>query len=119
MLLLFDFYYLYLNFLSVTEQEIEEGILNEKLEPWKTSFVFIRKFKNIDEIIAKNTELSNKFVDSNEVYRNRLNRIKETLIPSAYKDYKDKNVFQSDEPVSWGSFMLSCAFNLYLTLIFI
>jgi hypothetical protein len=116
MLLLFKFYYSNLNFLSVTEQEIEEGILNEKLEPWKTSFVFIRKFKNIDEIIAKNSDLSKKFVDSNEVYRNRLNRIKETLIPNAYKEYKDKNVFQYDEPVCWCSLMFSWELNLYFTL---
>jgi len=80
--------------------------LNEKLEPWKTSFVFIRKFKNIDEIIAKKTDVSEKFVDSNEEYRNRLYQIKETLIPNAYKEYKNKNVFQYDEPV----FMFKCIF---------
>ena len=78
----------------------------EKLKPWKTSFVFIRKFKNIDEIIAKNTDVTKKFVDSNEEYRNRLNRIKETLIPNAYKEYKEKNVFQYDEPVFISKYVL-------------
>ena len=79
--------------------------MNEKLEPWKTSFVFIRKFKNVDEIIAKNTKVSKKFVDSNEEYRNRLNCIKDTLIPNVYKEYKDNNVFQHDEVCSFTFFL--------------
>ena len=66
----------------------------------------LENFKNIDEIITKNTDVSKKFVDSTEEYRNRLNRIKETLIPNANKEYKEKNVCQYDESVFISKYVL-------------
>ena len=67
--------------------------MNEKLEPWKTSCVFIRKFKHIDEIIAKKTDVSEKFVDSIEEYRTRLNHKKKLLYRMLTKNIKIKMCF--------------------------
>ena len=89
----------------MTEQEIYEGILNTGiLEPWKTSIVFVRNIKDIEQNVSKDVELSKKFIDLNmdetinTQIKDHLNELKNVHIPEAYKNFKDISIMNL-EPV--------------------
>jgi CO dehydrogenase/acetyl-CoA synthase epsilon subunit len=88
--------------IQVTEEEINNGILDNVtiVDPWKTSFAFIRSFIDIDSNVINDTKLAKRFIDLNddrtidELKRSRLNRLKTIAIQNAYKNEADKSLFK-------------------------
>lgn len=85
----------------MTEQEIHEGVLNKKRkEPWNSSLIFIRKIKDIEANIDKNTKLSKRFIDLNSdgkintFVKDRLDKLKNVELKKAYKKEIDKSVIK-------------------------